>query len=131
MSRRSVADWLSDVISWGQRLENHLKGVNRETFLASAVLQDAASKCAEAIGEAAGKLDDLDPGLNSCFPDLNLKLARKSRDRLSHGYHRIDLEILWNTVTLAIPKTVAAAKVAKLKYDDNGTGGGASRGRPV
>jgi uncharacterized protein with HEPN domain len=93
-------------------------------------LQDAASKCAEAIGEAAGKLDDLDPGLNSSFPDLNLKLARKSRDRLSHGYHRIDLEILWNTITLAVPRTVAA-KVAKLKYDDKGAGGEASHGQPV
>jgi uncharacterized protein with HEPN domain len=94
MSRRSVAEWLSDIVYWGERLQDHLKDIDRDTFLVSPVLQDAASKCAEAIGEAAGKLDDAEPGLNDAFPDLNLKLARRSRDRLSHGYYHIDIEIL-------------------------------------
>ncbi|SHK60473.1 Uncharacterized conserved protein, contains HEPN domain [Bradyrhizobium lablabi] len=88
MSKRSASDWLSDIVSWGERLEGHLKGVDRDGFFLSTVLQDAASKCAEAIGEAAGKLDDIAPALNDVFPDLNLKLARRSRDRLSHGYYQ-------------------------------------------
>src|SRR5258708_453555 len=104
MRKRSAADWLADIVLWGERLKGHLKGVDRDAFFLSTVLQDAASKCAEAIGEAAGKLDDLDPALNDAFPDLNLKLARRSRDRLSHGYYQIDLDIFWNTVTDAIPK---------------------------
>lgn len=128
MSKRSVANYLSDIISWGERLEGHLKGIDRQAFFANKLVQDAASKCAEAIGEAAGKLDDLDPTLNDAFPDLNLKLARRSRDRLTHGYYQIDLEILWNTIANAIPKTVAAAKAAKLGYHG---GGGAAGGPPV
>jgi uncharacterized protein with HEPN domain len=70
----------------------------------------------EAIGEAAGKLDDLDPELDRTVPDLNLKLARRTRDRLSHGYYRIDLALLWETVTVEIPKTVTAAKSVKKRY---------------
>jgi uncharacterized protein with HEPN domain len=128
MIRRSAADWLSDIVVWGERLESHLKGVDRATFFRSRVLQDAASKCAEAIGEAAGKLDDLDPALSAAFPGLNLKLARRSRDRLSHGYYQIDLEILWNTVSDAIPKTVAAAKAAKVGYDTGKDPGGGAGG---
>jgi uncharacterized protein with HEPN domain len=58
MSRRSVTEWLSDIVDWGERLQDHLKGVDRDAFFASPILRDAASKCAEAIGEAAGKLDD-------------------------------------------------------------------------
>ncbi len=112
----------------GERLEKHLKGIDRQAFFANKLVQDAVSKCAEAIGEAAGKLDDLDPTLNAVFPDFNLKLARRSRDRLSHGYYQIDLEILWNTVANAIPKTVAAARAAKVSYDD---GGGAAGGPPI
>jgi hypothetical protein len=27
MSKRSVAEWLDDIISWGERLEGHLAGV--------------------------------------------------------------------------------------------------------
>jgi uncharacterized protein with HEPN domain len=77
------------------------------------LIQDAVSKCVEAIGEAAGKLDDLDPDLDRNVPDLNLKLARRTRDRLSHGYYRIDLALLWETAVVAIPKTLAAAKAIK------------------
>jgi uncharacterized protein with HEPN domain len=117
MNKRIATDWLGDIIAWGERLEGHLAGISREAFFVNVLVQDAASKCAEAIGEAAGKLDDLETTLNTSFPDLNLKLARRSRDRLSHGYYQIDLEILWNTVAHAIPKTVAAAKIAKAKYD--------------
>jgi uncharacterized protein with HEPN domain len=122
MSKRTASEWLSDIIAWGERLEDHLSGVDRDTFFRNPMLQDAASKCAEAIGEAAGKLDDLDASLNDAFPGLSLKQARRSRDRLAHGYHNVDLEILWITVSSAIPKTVTAARVAKLSYDNrNGT----------
>jgi hypothetical protein len=33
MSKRSVANWLSDIVSWGERLEDHLKGIDRHAFL--------------------------------------------------------------------------------------------------
>jgi uncharacterized protein with HEPN domain len=49
------------------------------------------------------------------FPDLNLSLAYKSRNKL--GYFAVEQEIVWNTVTVSIPKTVAAARQAKLKHD--------------
>jgi hypothetical protein len=68
MSKRSAADWLSDIVLWGDRLQGHLQGVDRDAFFLSAVLQDAASKCAEAIGEAAGKLDEIAPALNDTLP---------------------------------------------------------------
>src|SRR3954462_2023628 len=116
MSRRSVAEWWSDIVYWGERLQDHLKGIDRDAFLASPVLRDAASKCAEAIGEAAGELDDAETGLNEAWPDLNLKISRRNRDRLAHGYYQIDIGILWNTVTVAIPKMVAAARLARARY---------------
>ena len=117
MTRRSEREWLSDIISWGERLEQHLAGIDREGFFENPLIQDAVSKCVEAIGEAAGKLDDLDPELDRNVPELNLKLARKTRDRLSHGYYRIDLALLWETVVVAIPKTLAAARAIKSRYD--------------
>jgi uncharacterized protein with HEPN domain len=117
MTKRREREWLSDIISWGERLQDHLSGIDRQAFFGSILIQDAACKCVEAIGEAAGNLDDLDPELDRNVADLNLKLARKMRDRISHGYFQIDLEILWNTVTDAIPKTVAAARSIKSTYD--------------
>jgi uncharacterized protein with HEPN domain len=118
MTRRSERDWLTDIICWGERLHHHIAGIDREAFFMDALLQDAVSKCVEAIGEAAGKIDDLNPELDRMVPDLNLKLARKTRDRLSHGYYRIDPVLLWETAIVAIPKTVAAAKLVKARSNE-------------
>jgi uncharacterized protein with HEPN domain len=117
MTRRSESEWLSDIISWGERLEQHLAGIDRDFFFEKVLIQDAVSKCIEAIGEAAGKLDDLDPELDRNVPNLNLKLARRTRDRLSHGYYRIDLALLWETAVVAVPQTLAAARMIKSRYD--------------
>jgi uncharacterized protein with HEPN domain len=53
MTRRSEREWLSDIVSWGERLQEHLAGIDRKTFFADKLKQDAVSKCVEAIGEAA------------------------------------------------------------------------------
>jgi hypothetical protein len=100
MSKRSAAHWLSDIVLWGERLQGHLQGVDRDAFFLSTVLQDAASKCAEAIGEAAGKLDDIDPALDDTFPDfesetraeeprpaLSRILSDRPRHTLEHRHH--------------------------------------------
>lgn len=132
MTKRAEREWLGDIIAWGERLQRHVAGVDRSTFLASEVVQDAVCRCIEAVGEAAGKLDDLDPGLDRANPGLNLKLARRARDRIIHGYFKLDLGIVWDTATRSIPLTVEAARALVPKYDDgDGAGGGASGGPPI
>jgi len=51
---------------------------------------------------AANELSKLNPSLDREFPDLNLSLAYKSRNKLSHGYFAVEQEIVWNTVTVSI-----------------------------
>ena len=87
-----------------------------EDFLDDKKTQDAASKCAEAIGLAGYELSKLAPALERESPDLQLGLAYRSRNRLSHGYFAVDVSILWHTVTSSIPKTVAAARLAKQQH---------------
>ena len=110
MSRRSADDWLGDIVLWGDRLDEHLRNADWPAFLKNDLLQDAVSKCIEAIGEAAGKLDEFDPNLSQRFFGVQLKQARRSRDRLSHGYYSIDLAIVWQTATVSIPRLVSAAR---------------------
>ncbi len=64
MSKRSEREWLGDIMSWGERMRRHIDGVDRTKFLGDEMIQDAVAKCIEALGEAAGKLDDLDPELD-------------------------------------------------------------------
>lgn len=74
-SARTAIHWLGDIIRWGEKLERHIAGMSREQFLNDEKTQDAASKCAEAIGEAANQLMALDPTYDSIHPELQLKNA--------------------------------------------------------
>lgn len=116
MSRRAALDWLDDIISWGERLDGHIAGMTFDQFIADAKTQDAAAKCIESIGLAANELRKLAPALERDYPDLQLGLAYRARNRLSHGYFAIEQTIVWNTVTISIPQTVSAARQARLHY---------------
>jgi len=105
-----IEQGLQDIVGWGDSLANHVRGMTLEQFVADEKTEHAASKCAEAIGEAAKSILRADPTFDSEHSGLRLKAAAKSRDRLSHGYRNINLEILWNSITQSIPTTVAAAK---------------------
>jgi uncharacterized protein with HEPN domain len=41
MTKRSEHEWLADIISWGERLQRHVDGIDRTTFLGSEIIQDA------------------------------------------------------------------------------------------
>jgi uncharacterized protein with HEPN domain len=106
----AIEERLADIIRWGERLARHLHGMTRDQFMASEMVQDAASKCAEAVGEAAREILKIDPEFDSNHPELRLRSAMQSRHRLSHGYRSINVAILWNTATESVPRTVKAAK---------------------
>ena len=108
---RPVEAWLRDILVYGERLARHLDGVSESAFMADEMIQDAAAKCVEAIGEAAGQIARLEPDLESRHPELRLSDAYAARNRLSHGYHAIDYGVLWTTAIRSIPGTVEAARI--------------------
>ena len=116
MSKRTIVDWLGDILAWGQRLEGHIAGMSYDGFVRDPKTQDAASKCVESIGLAANEVGKLDPSLVSrSQPQPSLQ----GRNKLSHGYYSVELEIVWQTVTDSIPKTIASAKEAMVALEND------------
>jgi uncharacterized protein with HEPN domain len=101
---------IQDIVEWGERLAAHLEGVSREALQRDARTQDAVCRCFEVIGEAARGLMLADPGMESRHPGLSLRSAYALRNRIAHGYARIDYDVLWATAHDAVPKMVAAAR---------------------
>jgi uncharacterized protein with HEPN domain len=93
----------------GERLRRHLTGVSRDGFASDQKTQDAVSRCIAVLGEAAARLIEQAPALDARFPDLELRAARATRNRLLHAYFDIDLEILWRTAHEDVPPMVDAA----------------------
>ncbi len=116
MNARQLDEWLADIVAWGERLASHIAGMTFQDFAADAKTQDAVSKCIESIGLAAKEISRQAPLLDRAYPDLKLSQAYRARNKLSHGYYAIQLDILWRTAVEAIPKTVAAARDAMKEH---------------
>ena len=60
----------------------------------------ALVRAVEIVGEAASRVT---PEGRAELPDLPWSLMIGMRNRLVHAYYEVDLEILWTTVTEAMP----------------------------
>jgi uncharacterized protein with HEPN domain len=72
--------------------------VDELEFLSNQMLQDAVIRNFEIIGEASHNILKIEPSFLQEHPDVPLLFAYEMRNALAHGYHRVDLEIVWVTI---------------------------------
>ena len=75
-----------------------------EAFLTDTKTQDAIIRNLEIIGEATKKLSE---GLRAKYPDVPWKSMAAARDRLTHHYFGVNLDIVWQIVTAELPKVAS------------------------
>lgn len=83
-----------------------------ETFSANDILIDAIVRNIEIIGEAASVLPN---DLTSAHPEIQWKEVIGMRDQVAHGYFKVDIDVVWTTVTTDIPSIRPA--IAKILVD--------------
>jgi uncharacterized protein with HEPN domain len=111
MSRkRSVLEFIEDVIAAGERAQRHVSGMSHGQFLADEKTRDAVRICLSDIGEAARRAMTLDPSLATEFPAFEADAAYAMRNILTHGYFHVDADIMWGTVQTDVPKIIADAR---------------------
>ena len=84
-------------------------GRNRGDLEADRMLAFALVRAIEIIGEAASKLT---ADGRTDLPGVPWSSIVGMRNRLIHAYFDVDLDILWNTVTAALPPLRAAVAPA-------------------
>ena len=52
----------------------------------------------EVIGEAAKNVERADPVFAAEHPEIPLPVIYAMRNRISHGYFEVDLDVVWQTV---------------------------------
>ena len=62
-------------------------------------MQDAVIRNIEIIGEAAKYLERQHPQFAAEHPAVPWAVIYAMRNRVSHGYFEVDLQIVWNTVS--------------------------------
>jgi uncharacterized protein with HEPN domain len=76
------------------------------------MLQSATIREIEVIGEAVKNVSN---ALKKKYPEIPWKNNAGTRDRITHHYFGIDLEIIFNIVTIELPKL--KKEIVKIKKD--------------
>ena len=66
-------------------------------------VQDAVIRNIEIIGEAARNIERNDPVFAAQHAGLPWEVIYAMRNRVAHGYFKVDFEIVWNTIHHDLP----------------------------
>lgn len=105
MSRKRelrVTDYFQHILDAIERIESYLAGGDEKTFAQSFMAQDAVIRNLEIIGEAAINIRSLDADTAAQYPAWDQICGM--RNRLTHGYFDINLEVVWRTTQSDLPK---------------------------
>jgi uncharacterized protein with HEPN domain len=100
MQVRQVA-YLLDILRSAEAVQSYIEGYGREDFLKDPKTQDAVLRRLLVIGEAAARIT---PETGTRFEEIPFHKMAGLRNRVIHDYGQIDLEIVWESVTLHLPQ---------------------------
>ena len=97
-----------DIIESCDQLIEHV-GEDHGRFEADPVVQAAAQRWLEIIGEAAARLSD---DFKAEHPDVAWLDLVGMRNILAHGYFHVDSDVMWTAITGDVPKLRSALEPA-------------------
>lgn len=100
---RSVGLFIDDICDAALRIDSYVCGFSRDEFLGDRKTIDAVVRNLEIIGEAAKRVP---PDVRLAAPDIDWKAISGMRDILIHDYFGVDNDIVWDVVSVRIPKLV-------------------------
>jgi uncharacterized protein with HEPN domain len=100
MSRHDPAASLQDMLDYAQKAVRFCEGKSRNEFEQDELLQLAVVRVIELIGEAASRVA---ADVRNQVPTIPWQDIVGTRNRLIHGYDRVDLRIVWDTVQDDLP----------------------------
>ncbi len=105
MSRdeQRLAGYLGHIQEAIERIQQYVKGLEEPAFQQSNMAQDAVIRNFEIIGEASYNIQKHYPEFAADHPELPLTFAYQMRNAVSHGYFKVDLEIVWKTIHNDLP----------------------------
>lgn len=119
MSKRNDRDLLSDIREAINRITTYVTGKTYFSFVADTKTQDAVIRNLEILGEATKNLSG---SLRAQFPDIPWKSMAGVRDRLIHHYFGVNLDIVWQIVTIELPQVASQLQNLLMEGDEEESG---------
>lgn len=92
---------LLDIVQAAAKIQQYIRDIDLAVFQQDEMRQDAVIHRLEVIGEATKRLSD---DFRNKHPQIPWRLMARNRDFMIHNYDKIDLERIWETITVSIPE---------------------------
>ncbi len=115
-----VLEYLDHILNAIQRINRYTNKLDETSFLKSELVQDAVIRNIEIIGEASNNILRNAPEFAAQHSDIRWLVLYTMRDRVAHGYDKVDLQIVWKTIKDDLPdlhEQVSRAKVNLLRSE--------------
>ena len=97
-----------------------VEGMEKDAFLVDKRTQQAVIMSVIIIGEAATKVMDGYAEFSLAHPEVPWRGMRGMRNRIAHGYFDINLDVVWDTVQLALPDLLRQLPALRQGADQDG-----------
>ncbi len=99
-----TADFIDHMLHAIERVRGYTSGMTAEGFTGNPLVQDAVIRNIELIGEAARNIARDDPDFTAEHAEIPWNEIYLMRNRLTHGYFSVDLQIVWKVVERDLPE---------------------------
>lgn len=100
-SKKDALIFIEHILGSINKIENFMKDVSESDFRDNEEKQSAVIKQIEIIGEATKNLPE---SFREKYSDVHWSDIVKTRDKFTHHYFGIDLDIVWDIVKINLPE---------------------------
>ncbi len=117
MSTPRLGDYLEHMHQAAADACTFVEGMQKDDFLEDKRTQQAVVMSLIVMGEAATKVMDRYPDFANSHPQILWRSMRGMRNRIAHGYFDINLDVVWDTLQLALPELLQQLPAVRLDAD--------------
>lgn len=97
-------DYLIHIVEAIDRIHRYVDVMTELTFLDDEKTQDAVVRNFEILGEAAHNIEIFHADFAASHPQIPWSLMYTMRNRVAHGYFKVDFELVWKTIHIDLPE---------------------------
>ena len=106
MTEDGASILLEQMLDAAQRAVSYIEGLSKADFLDDRRTREAVALNLMVIGELATRISKSYGEVASAYPSLQLREMQGMRNRIAHGYVKINMVTVWETVESSLPELI-------------------------
>jgi len=98
-----IPDYLEHIVEAIERIHLYVEDLSEVDFLQDRKTQDAVVRNFEVIGEASRNIERYHDAFAELHPEVPWSVMYAMRNRVAHGYFKVDFELIWKTIHEDLP----------------------------